>query len=74
MLEDIPKKFPPIATRIAAEEALRNNLEVLTETIGRIVLIAKSMPAGERRNSLFDEISNLDVVAETAKIALDSLI
>ncbi len=63
-----------IATRIIAEVAIRDKVKYLEETIGGIVLIAKSLPEGDQRNALFDEISNLDVIAETIKEALDSLI
>jgi hypothetical protein len=53
---DIPK----IATRIAAEEALRNQLRDLEESIGSLVRLAKSQPEGKLRDRLFEEISTLD--------------
>jgi hypothetical protein len=65
---------PKIVTRIAAEEALRKSLCNLEETIGGLVRLAKSLPKGESRDRLFDEISALDVIADGIKQALDSLI
>ena len=67
---DIPK----IATRIAAEEILRNQLRDLEETIGSLVRLAKSQPEGELRDKLFEEISTLDSIADVMRQALDSLI
>jgi hypothetical protein len=43
----------------------------LTETIGSLVKLLKSMPEGVHRNRLLDEISKLDVIAGGIKKALD---
>jgi hypothetical protein len=44
------------------------------ETIGNLLRLAKSLPEGDDQNRLIDEISALDVIAETIREALDSLI
>jgi hypothetical protein len=65
--------IPKIATRIAAEEALRNQLRDLEETIGSLVRLAKFQPEGTLRDRLFEEIGNLDSIADIMRQALDSL-
>jgi hypothetical protein len=65
---------PPIARRLAAEEMLRNQLGNQVETIARLVKLAQSLPEGDLRNQLFDRISELDVIADGIRRALDSLI
>jgi hypothetical protein len=49
----------PIATRLVAEEILRNRLDNLVEVITKLVTLAQSLPEGEIRNQLFDRISDL---------------
>lgn len=59
----------PIAT-LAALEAVRSQLQHLNETIARLVQLQLSLPAGEARNQLLEEISCLDVIAEVMHRAL----
>jgi len=56
---------------MACLESLRNNQEYLTKTIGSLVKLMKSLPEGEHRDRLLDEISKLDVIAGGIKEALD---
>ena len=75
MLQEKPEvDVPPIVRRVAAEEALRSQLGNIVEVIAKLVKLAKSLPEGEIRNQLFDRISELDVIAEVIRKALDSLI
>jgi hypothetical protein len=67
-------KPPLIATRLAAEEVLRNQLGNQVEVITKLVKLAQSLPEGEIRNELYDRISELDVIADGIRRALDSLI
>jgi hypothetical protein len=50
----------PLAT-LAALEAIRSQQHRLEETIGRLVEIMQSMPKGESRAKLLDEIKCLSV-------------
>jgi hypothetical protein len=50
-------------TRLAALEALSNQHQNLVETIARPLEIMKSIPEGELRAKLLDEISCLNVTA-----------
>jgi hypothetical protein len=51
-----------------AEEALRNQLRNLEETIGDLVRLAKSLPEGSFRDSFFDEIGARDSIASSMKL------
>jgi len=42
-------EIPQIATRIVAEEAIRNKMDYLEELIGGIVRIAKTLPEGSNQ-------------------------
>jgi hypothetical protein len=64
---------PSIARRIVAIKALRNNLSHLENNIANLVDWAKSLPDGEIRNRLFDEISALDSIGDGIGRALDSM-
>jgi len=64
---DVPK----IATRRAAEEALRNQLHKLEETIGRLIRLKNSLEKGLLRDRLLAEISALDSIADVMRQALD---
>jgi hypothetical protein len=44
----------------------------LSKTSGKLVEIMKSLPEGEARARLLDEISALDVIAEVTRKALES--
>lgn len=72
MTDGVEAKGPQVAKRIVSIEALRNNLSHLEQTIARLVRWAKSLPEGEIRNRLFDEISALDPIGDSIKRALDS--
>jgi hypothetical protein len=61
-------------TQLACLEALHNQQQNLVETIGKLVGIMKTLPEGEARSKLVDQISCLDVIAEVTKRALDSFI
>lgn len=65
---------PQIAKRIVAEEAIRNQLHNLEDTIQKFVALAKPLQEGELRDRLFDRISELDSIADVIRQALDSLI
>ena len=56
---------------MACLESLRNHQDYLYETIGSIYKLYKSMPEGEHRDKLLDEISKLDVIANGIKETLD---
>jgi hypothetical protein len=58
---------------IAAEEALRNQLHNLEETISGLLQLAKSLPEGEIRARLIDKISALDSISDVMRQALDSM-
>lgn len=65
---------PPNILRVmACMESLRNHQNFLTETIGSLVRLLKSMPPGEQRDRLLDEISKLDVIANGIRITLDAI-
>jgi|WetSurMetagenome_2_1015567.scaffolds.fasta_scaffold1211849_2 hypothetical protein len=63
----------PIAT-LASLEVIQNQLQHLDQTIGRLVRLQQSLPAGDARNQLLEELSCLDVISEVMKRALDFLI
>jgi hypothetical protein len=63
----------PVAI-LASLEAVRNQLEHLEQTIPRLVKLQQSLPAGEVRNQLLEEISCLDVIAEVMKRGVKDLI
>ncbi len=51
-------------------EALQNCLSNLEETIGRLFALASSLPAGQLRDKLMDEVSCLDSILDvTRKVA-----
>jgi len=54
-------------TTLAALEAIRNQQHHLEETIGRILALMKTLPEGEARDGLLEEISCLDVIAEVIR-------
>jgi hypothetical protein len=58
---------------MACLESLRNRQGYLEETIRSLVALMKSMPEGEHRNQLLDEISKLDVISVGIKNALDGM-
>jgi len=65
---------PQIARRIAAEEAIGNQLRNLEDTIQKLVALAKPLQEGELRDRLFDRIRELDSIVDVIRQALDSLI
>ena len=73
MADDIEGKGPLIARRIVAIKALRNNLSHLENNIASLVDWAISLPEGDLRNRLFDEISALDSIGDGIRQALDSM-
>jgi hypothetical protein len=73
-LEANPVAVPLIVKRLAAEEVLRNQLDNMVEVITKLVKLAASLPEGDTRNQLYDRISELDVIADGIRRALDSLI
>ena len=52
-----------IPCTMASPESLRNHQGYPEEATGSLVKLMKSMPGGEHRNKLLDEISKLDVIA-----------
>jgi hypothetical protein len=70
MADGILTNPPQITTRLAATEALRNQLHMLEKSIADLIQIMKSMPKGEIRNRLLDEIGALDVVLDVMRNAL----
>jgi hypothetical protein len=60
--------------QLAALEALRNQLHNLEESIADLLEIMKSMPEGELREKLFQEISALDSIADVMRQALEGSI
>jgi len=46
---------------LAAHEALRNQLHNLEETIADLLELNKSLPKGELRDKIFNEISTLRI-------------
>lgn len=60
---------------LASLEIVQNQLEHLEATITRLVGLQQSLPAGDARNQLLDEISCLDVIAEVMKgaVAVDRM-
>ena len=52
-----------ILCTMACLKSLRNHQGYLYETIRSIYKLYESMPDGENRDQLFDEISELDVIA-----------
>jgi hypothetical protein len=64
---------PSDRTIQAALLALRNPQPNLVETIARIVKIQQSLPIGEQRDQLLDEISCLDVISEVMKRAMEGI-
>ena len=63
-----PKK---ILRTMACLESRRNHQGYLYETIRSIYKLYESMPEGEHRDRLLNEISKLDVIANGIKEALD---
>ena len=57
--------------KLATLEALRNQLHNLEETIGRLLEMTKSLPEGETRNWLLEEISALGLIADVIRQAVD---
>ena len=62
-----------ILCTMACLESLRNHQGYLYETIGSIDKLYESMPEGEHRDKLLDEISKLDVIANGIKEAMDTM-
>jgi hypothetical protein len=62
---------PSPITILAALESLRSNHHSLIESISRLVALMKTLPEGEARDWLLNEISCLDVIAEVMRQALD---
>jgi hypothetical protein len=58
----------------AALESLRSQLHNLEETIAGLLELRESMPEGEYRDRLFNQISCLDSIADVIRQALDSCI
>jgi len=56
---------------IDALEAFRGQLHNLAGTIADLLALNKSIPEGELRNNLFDEISALDSIADVMRQTLD---
>ena len=67
-------EIPKIATRIVAEEAIRNQLHNLEDTIASLLEFKDSLTKESERDRLFEEISALDSIADVIRQALDSLI
>ena len=65
---------PKIATRIVAEEAIRNQLHSRARTIGQLVKMAKALPEGDLINKLFNKVTCLDSIADVIRQTLESLI
>ena len=60
-------------TERASIEALRNCLHNLEETIASLVSMTTPLTEGGTRDQLFDEISNLDSIADVMRQALDAV-
>ena len=60
----------PVAI-LASLEVIQNQLEHLEQTIARLVRLQQSLPAGDARNQLLEEISCLDVISEVMKGAVE---
>lgn len=73
MADDILREPPEIATRIAAIEGLRGQLHSLEETIADLLELIKTLPEGEIRDKLFNEIGALDSIADVMRQALNSM-
>jgi hypothetical protein len=58
---------------LAALEAIRNQISHLEEIIASLIALMKSLPDGEAREKLFNEISALDSIADVIRQALDSM-
>jgi hypothetical protein len=54
-------------------EALRGCLNNLEEAIRQLLQVMQTLPKGESRDRLLDEISSLDSIADVMRQALDSL-
>ena len=65
---------PQSASFITAIEAIANQLQNLEETITDLLALAKSLPEGEIRDELLDEIGSLDLIADAIRQALDSFV
>jgi hypothetical protein len=57
---------------LANLEVLRTCLRNLEESIADLLQITRSLPEGELRNRLLDEVSALDSIADSMRQALDS--
>jgi len=66
-------EIPQIATRLIAEETLRNQLHHLEETVARLIRLKDSLEKGLLRDRLLAEISTLDSITDAMRQALDSL-
>ena len=66
-------EIPKIATRLVAEETLRNQLHHLEETIARLIRLKDSLEKGLLRDRLLAEISTLDSIVDAMRQALDSI-
>jgi hypothetical protein len=58
---------------MACLESLHNHQDFLYKTIGSIYKLYESMPDGEHRNRLLDEISKLDVITNGIRDTLDMM-
>ena len=60
----------PVAI-LASLEVIQNQQEHLEQTIARLVRLQQSLPAGDARNQLLEEISCLDVISEVMRWAVE---
>ena len=58
---------------LAAITALCNELHNLEEAISDLLRLLKSMPEGEFRDKLLDQISDFDSIADTVRQTLDGI-
>lgn len=59
-------------TTLASLEALRSCQGSLEEIIANLLALLKSMPEGNYRDGLFEQISCLDSISDVMRQALDS--
>jgi hypothetical protein len=65
---------PKVAYCVIAEEAIRNQLHHLEETIGRLIRLKDALDESSFRDRLLEEINALDSIADVIRQALDSMI
>ena len=66
-------KIQTQVSQIGSIEAIRSQLENLEKSIGDILEIGKSLPAGEMKEKLFYQLSCLDSIEDEMRQVLDSL-